>query len=142
MSIDFQKEKERIELKNSQYVGSIGIYMEYSEKIEDTSFKYYFYNGIEPEEAINFTTAMFSSLIEEQMNGQKSLNIKRNLLKICNKEYVFDIYVSNDNTFLFDWNPELDELEAAQLLFYAAINLAQYIYIVRNRQSLFWEVKL
>ena len=122
MSIDFQKEKERIELK---YVGSIGIYMEYSEKIEDTSFKYYFYNGIEPEEAINFTTAMFSSLIEEQMNGQKSLNIKRNLLKICNKEYVFDIYVSNDNTFLFDWNPELDELEAAQLLFYASINLAQ-----------------
>lgn len=66
------KEKERIELKNSQYVGSIGIYMEYSEKIEDTSFKYYFYNGIEPEEAINFTTAMFSSLIEEQMNGQKA----------------------------------------------------------------------
>ena len=125
MSIDFQKEKERIELKNSQYVGIIGIYMEYSEKIEDTSFKYYFYNGIEPEEAINFTTAMFSSLIEEQMNGQKSLNIKRNLLKICNKEYVFDIYVSNDNTFLFDWNPELDELEAAQLLFYASINLAQ-----------------
>ena len=125
MSIDFQKEKERIELKNSQYVGSIGIYMDYSEKIEDTSFKYYFYNGIEPEEAINFTTAMFSSLIEEQMNGQKSLNIKRNLLKICNKEYVFDIYVSNDNTFLFDWNPELDELEAAQLLFYASINLAQ-----------------
>lgn len=125
MSIDFQKEKERIELKNSQYVGSIGIYMEYSEKIEDTSFKYYFYNEIEPEEAINFTTAMFSSLIEEQMNGQKSLNIKRNLLKICNKEYVFDIYVSNDNTFLFDWNPELDELEAAQLLFYASINLAQ-----------------
>lgn len=125
MSIDFQKEKERIELKNSQYVGSIGIYMEYSEKIEDTSFKYYFYNGIEPKEAINFTTAMFSSLIEEQMNGQKSLNIKRNLLKICNKEYVFDIYVSNDNTFLFDWNPELDELEAAQLLFYASINLAQ-----------------
>lgn len=125
MSIDFQKEKERIDLKNSQYVGSIGIYMEYSEKIEDTSFKYYFYNGIEPEEAINFTTAMFSSLIEEQMNGQKSLNIKRNLLKICNKEYVFDIYVSNDNTFLFDWNPELDELEAAQLLFYASINLAQ-----------------
>ena len=125
MSIDFQKEKERIELKNSQYVGSIGIYMEYSEKIEDTSFKYYFYNGIEPEEAINFTTAMFSSLIEEQMNRQKSLNIKRNLLKICNKEYVFDIYVSNDNTFLFDWNPELDELEAAQLLFYASINLAQ-----------------
>lgn len=125
MSIDFQKEKERIELKNSQYVGSIGIYMEYSEKIEDTSFKYYFYNGIEPEEAINFTTAMFSSLIEEQMNGQKSLNIKRNLLKICNKEYVFNIYVSNDNTFLFDWNPELDELEAAQLLFYASINLAQ-----------------
>ena len=125
MSIDFQKEKERIELKNSQYVGSIGIYMEYSEKIEDTSFKYYFYNGIEPEEAINFTTAMFSSLIEEQMNWQKSLNIKRNLLKICNKEYVFDIYVSNDNTFLFDWNPELDELEAAQLLFYASINLAQ-----------------
>lgn len=125
MSIDFQKEKERIELKNSQYVGSIGIYMEYSEKIEDASFKYYFYNGIEPEEAINFTTAMFSSLIEEQMNGQKSLNIKRNLLKICNKEYVFDIYVSNDNTFLFDWNPELDELEAAQLLLYASINLAQ-----------------
>lgn len=81
MSIDFQKEKERIELKNSQYVGSIGIYMEYSEKIEDTSFKYYFYNGIEPEEAINFTTAMFSSLIEEQMNGQKSLNIKMKLIK-------------------------------------------------------------
>ena len=125
MSIDFQKEKERIKLKNSTYAGSIGIYMEYSEKIEDTSFKYYFYNGIEPEEAINFTTAMFSSLIEEQMNGQKSLNIKRNLLKICNKEYVFDIYVSNDNTFLFDWNSELDELEAAQLLFYASINLAQ-----------------
>jgi len=125
MSIDFQKEKERIELKNSTYIGSIGIYMAFSEKIEDAAFKYYLYDGIKEEETVNFTTAMFSSLIEEQMNGQKSLNIKRNLLKICNKEYVFDIYVSNDNTFLFDWNPELDELEAAQLLFYASINLAQ-----------------
>lgn len=123
MSIDFQKEKERIELKNSTYAGSIGIYMSFSERIEDATFNYYFYDGIEPEEAVNFITAMFSSLIEEQMNGQKRLNIKRNLLKICNKEYVFDIYVSNDNTFLFDWNPKLNELEAAQLLFYASINL-------------------
>ena len=113
MSIDFQKEKERIELKNSTYAGSIGIYMSFSERIEDATFNYYFYDGIEPEEAVNFITAMFSSLIEEQMNG----------LKICNKEYVFDIYVSNDNTFLFDWNPKLNELEAAQLLFYASINL-------------------
>ncbi len=50
MSIDFQKEKERIELKHSTYIGSIGIYMEFSEKIEDAFFKYYFYDGIREEE--------------------------------------------------------------------------------------------
>lgn len=37
MSIDFQKEKERIELKNSTYAGSIGIYMSFSERIEDAT---------------------------------------------------------------------------------------------------------
>ena len=51
--------------------------MEYSEKIEDTvDLNTIFIMELnQPEEAINFTTAMFSSLIEEQMNGQKSLNI-------------------------------------------------------------------
>ena len=125
MSIDFQKEKERIELKNSTYAGSIGIYMEFSEKIEDATFNYYFYDGIEQEEAVNFITAMFSILVEEQMKGKKSLNLERNLFRICNKEYVFNIYVYDANTFLFDWNPELDELDAALLLYYASINLSQ-----------------
>ncbi len=123
MSIDFQKEKERIELKNSTYAGSIGIYMSFSERIEDATFNYYFYDGIEPEEAVNFITFMFSNLVEEQMKGQKSLNLERNLFRICNKEYVFNIYVYDDNTFLFDWNPELGELDAVLLLYYASINL-------------------
>lgn len=124
MSIDFQKEKERIELKKSTYAGSIGVYMAFSEKIEDAVFKYYLYDGIEQEEAVNFITAMFSSLVEEQMKGQESLNFERNLFRICNKEYVFYIYVYDDNTFWFDWNHELDELDAALLLYYAAINLS------------------
>ena len=67
---------------------------------------------------------MFSSLVEEQMKGQESLNFERNLFRICNKEYVFYIYVYDDNTFWFDWNHELDELDAALLLYYAAINLS------------------
>ena len=123
MNINFQKEKERIELKNSTYVGSIGIYMEFSEKIEDAAFKYYLY-GIKEEETVNFITAMFSSIVKEQMKGQKRLNLKSNLFRICNKEYVFYIYVYDDNTFWFDWNHELDELDAALLLYYAAMNLS------------------
>lgn len=125
MSIDFQKEKERIELKKSTYAGSIGIYMNFSEKIEDAVFNYFLYDGITQEEALNFITAMFSSIVEEQMKGQKSINIERNLFRICNKEYVFNIYVYDENTFLFDWYPELDELDAALLLYYASINLSQ-----------------
>ncbi len=124
MNINFQKEKERIELKKSTYVGSIGIYMEFSEKIEDVAFKYFLY-GIKAEETVNFILAMFSSIVDEQMKEHNSLNIEKNLFRICNKEYVFDIYVYDDNTFLFDWNPKLDELDAAQLLYYAAINLSQ-----------------
>lgn len=125
MSIDFQKEKERIELKNSTYVGSIGIYMTFTEKIEDAAFKYYLYDGIKVEETVNFITAMFSSIVEEQMGEHNSLNIEKNLFRICNREYIFNIYVYDDNTFLFDWNYELDELDAALLLYYAAINLSQ-----------------
>lgn len=125
MSIDFQKEKERIELKNSTYAGSIGIYMSFSERIEDATFNYYFYDGIEPEETVNFITAMFSSIVEEQMGEHNSLNIEKNLFRICNREYIFNIYVYDDNTFLFDWNYELDELDAALLLYYALINLSQ-----------------
>ena len=125
MNIDFQKEKERIELKHSTYVGSIGIYMEFSEKIEDTAFKYYLYNGIREDEAVNFIFSMFSSIVEEQMKDQKRLEIEKNLFRICNKEYIFDIYVYNDKTFLFDWNPKIDELDAALLLYYATINLSQ-----------------
>ena len=68
---------------------------------------------------------MFSSIVEEQMGGHSSLNIEKNLFRICNKEYVFDIYVYYDNNFLFDWNPKLDELDAALLLYYALINLSQ-----------------
>lgn len=124
MNIDFQKEKERIELKNSTYVGSIGIYMPFCENIEDAEFNYYLYDGIEQEEVVNFVNAMFSSIVEEQMQGQNSLNIKRNLFRICNKEYVFNIYVYNDNNFLFSWNPELAELDAALLLYYASVNLS------------------
>lgn len=125
MNIDFQKEKERIELKHSTYVGSIGIYMEFSEKVEDTAFKYYLYNGIREDEAVNFISSMFSSIVEEQMKNQKRLEIEKNLFRICNKEYIFDIYVYNDKTFLFDWNPKIDELDAALLLYYATINLSQ-----------------
>lgn len=77
MSIDFQKEKERIELKNSTYIGSIGIYMAFSEKIEDAAFKYYLYDGIKEEETVNFITAMFSSIVEEQMGEHNSLNIEK-----------------------------------------------------------------
>lgn len=125
MNIDFQKEKERIELKHSTYVGSIGIYMEFSEKVEDTAFKYYLYNGIREDEAVNFISSMFSSIVEEQMKDQKRLEIEKNLFRICNKEYIFDIYVYNDKSFLFDWNPKIDELDAALLLYYATINLSQ-----------------
>lgn len=119
MSIDFQKEKERIELKHSTYIGSIGIYMEFSEKIEDAFFKYYFYDGIREEEAINFIFSMFSSIVEEHLKGQKILDIERDLFQICNTEYVFYIYDCGKGTFLFDWNPKLADLDAALLLYYA-----------------------
>ena len=59
------------------------------------------------------------------MGEHNSLNIEKNLFRICNKEYIFNIYVYDDNNFLFDWNPELDELDAALLLYYASINLSQ-----------------
>ena len=91
MNIDFQKEKERIELKHSTYVGSIGIYMEFSEKVEDTAFKYYLYNGIREDEAVNFISSMFSSIVEEQMKDiapitktieeAKTIEVLHNLIK-------------------------------------------------------------
>ncbi len=125
MIIDFQKEKERIELKKSTYIGSIGIYMEFGEKIEEATFRYYFYDGIEEEEAIEFIFSMFRSLAEEKMEGHKTLEIERNLFQICNKEYVFQIYVCDEGSFFFDWNPKLDDLDALLLLYYALKNLSQ-----------------
>ena len=102
MIINFQEEKERILLKKSNYICAIGIYVEFAEKIEDALFRYNLYDDIEEEEVKDLVSAMFNAIVAEYMGDQNKLDIERSIFTICNREYVFDIFLIDDESFFFE----------------------------------------
>ncbi len=125
MIINFQEAKERILLKKSNYIGSIGIYMKFAEKIEDISFNYYLYDGIQEDEIEELVCTMLNSIVKEHIGDSDKLNINRNMLRICNREYVFYIFLIDNESFFFEWSPDTDDEDMIILLHYAYQNLLQ-----------------
>lgn len=125
MIINFQEAKERILLKKSNYIGSIGIYMKFAEKIEDISFNYYLYDGIQEDEIEELVCTMLNSIVKEHIGDSDKLNINRNMLRICNREYVFYIFLIDNESFFFEWSPDADDEDMIILLHYAYQNLLQ-----------------
>lgn len=125
MIINFQEEKERILLKKSNYICAIGIYVEFAEKIEDALFRYNLYDDIEEEEVKDLVSAMFNAIVAEYMGDQNKLDIERSIFTICNREYVFDIFLIDDESFFFEGEQDVEDEEIIMLLYYACQNLKE-----------------
>lgn len=125
MIINFQEEKERILLKKSNYICAIGIYVEFAEKIEDALFQYNLYDDIEEEEVKDLVSAMFNAIVAEYMGDQNKLDIERSIFTICNREYVFDIFLIDDESFFFECEQDVEDEEIIMLLYYACQNLKE-----------------
>ena len=125
MIINFQEEKERILLKKSNYICAIGIYIEFAEKIEDALFRYNLYDDIEEEEVKDLVSAMFNAIVAEYMGDQNKLDIERSIFTICNREYVFDIFLIDDESFFFECEQDVEDEEIIMLLYYACQNLKE-----------------
>ncbi|MFR1776511.1 MAG: hypothetical protein ACLSW4_00425 [Clostridia bacterium] len=125
MIINFQEEKERILLKKSNYICAIGIYVEFAEKIEDALFRYNLYDDIEEEEVKDLVSAMFNAIVAEYMGDQNKLDIERSIFTICNREYVFDIFLIDDESFFFECEQDVEDEEIIMLLYYACQNLKE-----------------
>lgn len=125
MIINFQEEKERILLKKSNYICAIGIYVEFAEKIEDALFRYNLYDDIEEEEVKDLVSAMFNAIVAEYMGDQNKLDIERSIFTICNREYVFDIFLIDDESFFFECEQDVEDEEIIMLLYYACRNLKE-----------------
>ena len=125
MIINFQEEKERILLKKSNYICAIGIYVEFAEKIEDALFRYNLYDGIEEEEVKDLVSAMFNAIVAEYMGDQNKLDMERSIFTICNREYVFDIFLIDDESFFFECEQDVEDEEIIMLLYYACQNLKE-----------------
>lgn len=125
MIINFQEEKERIILKKSNYICAIGIYVEFAEKIEDALFRYNLYDDIEEEEVKDLVSAMFNAIVAEYMGDQNKLDIERSIFTICNREYVFDIFLIDDESFFFECEQDVEDEEIIMLLYYACQNLKE-----------------
>ncbi|HJJ12983.1 MAG TPA: hypothetical protein OIM48_06785 [Clostridiaceae bacterium] len=125
MIINFQEEKERILLKKSNYICAIGIYVEFAEKIEDALFRYNLYDDIEEEEVKDLVSAMFNAIVAEYMGDQNKLDMERSIFTICNREYVFDIFLIDDESFFFECEQDVEDEEIIMLLYYACQNLKE-----------------
>lgn len=125
MIINFQEEKERILLKKSNYICAIGIYVEFAEKIEDALFRYNLYDDIEEEEVKDLVSAMFNAIVAEYMEDQNKLDMERSIFTICNREYVFDIFLIDDESFFFECEQDVEDEEIIMLLYYACQNLKE-----------------
>ena len=125
MIINFQEEKERILLKKSNYICAIGIYVEFAEKIEDALFRYNLYDDNEEEEVKDLVSAMFNAIVAEYMGDQNKLDIERSIFTICNREYVFDIFLIDDESFFFECEQDVEDEEIIMLLYYACQNLKE-----------------
>lgn len=125
MIINFQEEKERILLKKSNYICAIGIYVEFAEKIEDALFRYNLYDDIEEEEVKDLVSAMFNAIVAEYMGDQNKLDMERSIFTICNREYVFDIFLIDDESFFFGCEQDVEDEEIIMLLYYACQNLKE-----------------
>lgn len=122
MIINFQEEKERILLKKSNYICAIGIYVEFAEKIEDALFRYNLYDDIEEEEVKDL---VFNAIVAEYMGDQNKLDMERSIFTICNREYVFDIFLIDDESFFFECEQDVEDEEIIMLLYYACQNLKE-----------------
>lgn len=125
MIINFQEEKERILLKKSNYICAIGIYVEFAEKIEDALFRYNLYDDIEEEKVKDLVSAMFNAIVAEYMGDQNKLDMERSIFTICNREYVFDIFLIDDESFFFECEQDVEDEEIIMLLYYACQNLKE-----------------
>lgn len=125
MIINFQEEKERILLKKSNYICAIGIYVEFAEEIEDALFRYNLYDDIEEEEVKDLVSAMFNAIVAEYMGDQNKLDMERSIFTICNREYVFDIFLIDDESFFFECEQDVEDEEIIMLLYYACQNLKE-----------------
>lgn len=104
--VSFQKEKERIELDNSQYEGSVHIYIE-GESFEKAQY-FYFFEYIEKEELENLLLIILNSLIEKTLRDNKNLKIQEPIEPLLNKEITIDFYSSKhtNNKFFFEHAPK------------------------------------
>lgn len=125
MIINFQEEKERILLKKSNYICAIGIYVEFAEKIQDALFRYNLYDDIEEEKVKDLVSAMFNAIVAEYMGDQNKLDMERSIFTICNREYVFDIFLIDDESFFFECEQDVEDEEIIMLLYYACQNLKE-----------------
>lgn len=108
MIINFQEEKERILLKKSNYICAINLY-----------------DDIEEEEVKDLVSAMFNAIVAEYMGDQNKLDIERSIFTICNREYVFDIFLIDDESFFFECEQDVEDEEIIMLLYYACQNLKE-----------------
>lgn len=112
-------------IKKSNYICAIGIYVEFAEKIEDALFRYNLYDDIEEEEVKDLVSAMFNAIVAEYMGDQNKLDIERSIFTICNREYVFDIFLIDDESFFFECEQDVEDEEIIMLLYYACQNLKE-----------------
>lgn len=90
--ISFQEERERIELKNCQYEGTVKIYIE-GKSFENAKYFYYL-EGIEKEYLEDFLLIILNALIEELVQAGDTLKIKEPIEPLLNREYTIDYYSS------------------------------------------------
>lgn len=68
---------------------------------------------------------MFNAIVAEYMGDQNKLDIERSIFTICNREYVFDIFLIDDESFFFECEQDVEDEEIIMLLYYACQNLKE-----------------
>lgn len=112
--VSFEKEKERLELENCKYEGTVTIYIE-GKSFEDAMY-YYELEYIETNELIDFFQVILNNLVEDFIRTSGSLKIQESIEPLLNKTITIDYYSSqhNSNKFFFEHAPE--EITYTQLI--------------------------
>ncbi len=111
--ISFQEEKERLELENCEYEGTVKIYVE-GKSFEGAHYQYYLEN-IEREYLEEFFLRILNSLIEKLIESGSNLRIEESIKALLNKEITIDYYSSKQgNKIFFEHSPK--EITYPQLI--------------------------
>lgn len=104
--VSFQKEKERIELENCRYEGSVSIYIK-GDSFENANYCY-FLEYIEQEYLEDFFLTILNSLAQELLQDSDRFKIQEPIEPLLNTEITIDYYSSthNSNKFFFEHSPE------------------------------------